>query len=194
MDLYLVRHTTPRIEKGICYGQSDIEVVQEFFEKEKNAIVSRLPSAIDLLVHSPLKRCHQLSHGITKIIPAKKIREDERLMEMNFGNWELKNWNEIDAGELDVWMKDFENAVVPGGESFQELNARVMQLLNELLIAGHQTVVIVSHSAPLRSIIANALEMPIKNIFRLPMDYGSVTKLTVDGNNCFSKIEYINNK
>lgn len=30
MKIYLIRHTTPHIEKGICYGQTDLDVAETF--------------------------------------------------------------------------------------------------------------------------------------------------------------------
>jgi alpha-ribazole phosphatase len=31
---------------------------------------------------------------------------DERLLEYNFGDWEMKRWGDIDEVELDPWMQD----------------------------------------------------------------------------------------
>ena len=38
MEIYLIRHTTPKIEKGICYGQADLNVADSF-EEEINVIL-----------------------------------------------------------------------------------------------------------------------------------------------------------
>ena len=35
MDIYLVRHTTPKIDKGICYVQSDLVLVDSYPEEFK---------------------------------------------------------------------------------------------------------------------------------------------------------------
>ena len=42
MDIYLVRHTTPKIDKGICYGQSDLELADSYPEEFK-AILDVVP-------------------------------------------------------------------------------------------------------------------------------------------------------
>ena len=34
MQVYLIRHTTPNIAKGICYGQTDMDVEEKLFAKE----------------------------------------------------------------------------------------------------------------------------------------------------------------
>ena len=30
MEIFLIRHTTPKIEKGICYGQTDLDITTTF--------------------------------------------------------------------------------------------------------------------------------------------------------------------
>ena len=42
MDIYIIRHTTPDIAKGICYGQTNLELTDDF-QAESDAILSKLP-------------------------------------------------------------------------------------------------------------------------------------------------------
>ena len=32
-SIYLVRHTAPAVSRGICYGQSDIDVMESFYDE-----------------------------------------------------------------------------------------------------------------------------------------------------------------
>ncbi|MEG1230080.1 MAG: histidine phosphatase family protein, partial [Flavobacterium sp.] len=86
MEIYLVRHTETVCEKGICYGQSDVDIAAPFEMIFEN-IVSQLPSEA-LIFTSPLKRCVTLAKYIQAKTKAISYQEDERLMEMNFGDWE----------------------------------------------------------------------------------------------------------
>ena len=36
MLIHLIRHTTPDIETGICYGQTDLDVSDSFEKEKKN--------------------------------------------------------------------------------------------------------------------------------------------------------------
>ena len=36
MEIYLIRHTKPKVGKGICYGQTDLEIDETSFEQELN--------------------------------------------------------------------------------------------------------------------------------------------------------------
>src|SRR5581483_10134224 len=109
MEIYLIRHTTPHIEKGICYGQSDIPLADSF-QQELDKLLQFLPEKVDVVYSSPLLRCRQLAQHIYS---EKEIILDDKLMEMNFGDWELKKWNNIDQQKLNEWMVDFVNVKVP---------------------------------------------------------------------------------
>src|SRR5690606_42086613 len=104
MEIHLIRHTKPDIEAGICYGQSDIQLATSF-DKEWTEIRKKLPLNVDRLFTSPLSRCTKLSERLAAhfgLLPEK----DVRLMEMNFGDWEMKKWDDIDQRELNAWMND----------------------------------------------------------------------------------------
>ena len=124
---------------------------------------------------SPLSRCRQLAEAL---VPEQLVFDD-RLMEYDFGRWELQPWNTLPATELDPWMADFVQIPAPGGETFQALQDRATEFLTEALATAdpNATIVIVSHSAVIRSLICHCLGLPLAHAFRLDIDYGSITKV-----------------
>src|SRR5919112_6388007 len=114
MELYLIRHTTPDITKGLCYGQSDLDVTDSF-EPEAQCIRPHVPPHISHVFSSPLQRCRKLAEYL---FPAQPIVFDDRLKEINCGFWEMKLWDEIDKEHLRSWMDDFVHTSMPGGESY----------------------------------------------------------------------------
>lgn len=178
MEIYLVRHTETVCEKGICYGQTDVNVAQPYdiiFE----TIVQQLPKDA-LLYTSPLQRCAILSKYIQKQTQITNYKEDIRLMEMNFGDWEMKNWNEIPPEELNPWMEDFVNIRVPNGESFVDLHERVSDFMeNEILSKTSQKVIIVAHAGVVRSILCLLNSLPLKDAFQNKVDFGQVIKIVI---------------
>ena len=56
MRIHLIRHTTPDIKKGLCYGQTDLDVT-DTFEQEKEHVLSKLLGEYDAVFTSPLQRC-----------------------------------------------------------------------------------------------------------------------------------------
>lgn len=168
MQVYLVRHTETVCPKGVCYGQSDVDL-KENYREEFEKIKERLPKEA-IVFSSPLKRCKLLS---SYLYSEQEIIYDSRLMEMNFGSWELQVWNEIPEDELNPWMKDFVNIKVPNGESFEELYRRVIQFWEFILEKSYdRPIVIISHAGVIRSLFCYLNNIPLKNAFDTKINFG----------------------
>ncbi|KRD07267.1 alpha-ribazole phosphatase [Flavobacterium sp. Root901] len=176
MEVYLVRHTETICEKGICYGQSDVNIAAPF-DETFSRIISELPPEASIF-SSPLKRCSILAKHIQQSIKTISSEEDDRLKEMNFGDWEMKNWNEIPPGELNLWMEDFVNIQVSNGESFVELHDRVGRFLSEHISEKvKEPIIIVTHAGVIRSILCHQSKLPLKEAFQNKIDFGEVIKI-----------------
>jgi alpha-ribazole phosphatase len=178
MEIYLIRHTETICEKGICYGQSDVNLAEPYDAHFEN-IISQLPSEA-VVFSSPLKRCVILANYIQNQIKAISYQEDERLMEMNFGDWEMKNWNDIPQEELNPWMEDFVNIRVSNGESFVDLHERTSSFLAEYISKENKNpLIIVAHAGVIRSILCHFNSKPLKDAFENKVDFGQVIKTEV---------------
>lgn len=176
MEVYLVRHTETVCEKGICYGQSDVGI-RDPFDNVFESILKQLPQDA-VLYSSPLQRCVILAKHIQEKIQVASITEDSRLMEMNFGDWELKSWDDIPQEVLNPWMTDFVNVRVPNGESFIDLNERVMDFLqNEVSKTTDKPLIIVSHAGVIRSILCKTDNLPLQEAFKSKLDFGAVVRI-----------------
>ncbi|GAA4272381.1 alpha-ribazole phosphatase [Aquimarina gracilis] len=169
MEIYLVRHTTPNIEKGICYGQSDLGVTSTF-PSEVKEIHQQIPlQEVSKVYSSPLQRCKLLAKTFSE-----KITFDDRLKELNFGDWELRPWDEIHSKVLDPWMNDFVNVQVPNGESYIMLQKRALEFFFSLDHASNEKNIIVSHAGIIRSIVSHIQNIDLKNSFTIKLEYGHV--------------------
>lgn len=175
MEIILVRHTTPDIEKGICYGQADIGVADSFLE-EVRPILQEVPVNDKDTVYysSPLKRCALLAEKL-----ADTIVYDPRLKELNFGDWELQNWDAIDRVPLDIWMNNFVEEPTKNGESYIDLHKRTTAFLEEIKKKNQQQVVIVTHAGVIRSLYSYIHNTPLSKSFDLKVSYGAVLKLNL---------------
>ncbi|MBI2283509.1 MAG: alpha-ribazole phosphatase [Bacteroidetes bacterium] len=178
MEIYLIRHTTPAVEKGICYGQTDLDVT-ESFAAEADSIRPWLPNRMGAVYSSPLQRCHKLAETL---FPDHTPTLYNDLMELDCGSWEMQPWNEIPRTEMQPWLEDFVNVVVPEGESYALMHERVISRFNEISQQASPAV-IVAHGGVLRSILAHITGTPIKESFDLfTCHYGCVIKLTQEEN------------
>ncbi|UZO80777.1 alpha-ribazole phosphatase [Aquimarina sp. ERC-38] len=172
MEIHLIRHTTPDIQKGICYGQSDIGVAATFSSEVKE-IQKQIPlDASTVIYSSPLQRCMQLANSFG--LP---VIQDSRLREVNFGTWELQAWDAIPQNEMEPWMKNFVSVAPPSGESYEAVQKRVLASFTEILQSSSKSVIICTHASPLRIILSNLKEIPLKDSFSLTVAYGQVFKI-----------------
>lgn len=171
MEIYLVRHTETVCEKGICYGQTDVALKESFLEQFES-IKNQIP--VDSIIYSsPLSRCMLLANYLSP-----NIITDSRLMEMNFGDWEMKNWDAIPEADFTPWMTDFVNVAVPNGESFVDLHQRVTDFLTtDFSKNNSNSITIVTHAGVIRSILCKLSNLPLKDAFTNKVDFGDVIKL-----------------
>ena len=130
MDIYLIRHTKTDTPKGLCYGQSDVKLADSFFE-EAHQLQLKLPelNSNSLVFSSPLTRCKQLAERLSD-----NVSTDARLLELDFGDWEGKPFDEIDSEVLQLWTDDFVNGSPPNGESFNGLCLRAGSFWQDLIL------------------------------------------------------------
>ncbi len=178
MEIILVRHTTPAIAKGVCYGQADIDVTNTF-EEEVQEILTNLKSFnFDAIFSSPLQRCKKLAEQI-----GDRIIYDKRLKELNFGDWELKNWNEIPEEELNPWMENFVELAPPNGESYIDLHKRTTSFLEEISSKNYKSVLLVTHAGTIRSMWSHINKIPLTKSFDLKLTYGEIVSFNLQENN-----------
>ncbi len=177
MELFLIRHTTPDIVKGICYGQADIPLTASF-QEEASVIQQYIPAYFGNVHSSPLRRCRQLAEHL---FPAHTIQYHNELMEIHFGKWEMKSWDEIPRDEIGPWMNDFVNANIPEGESYVVLFDRVKACIDKIMQTDQSSAVI-THGGVIRSILSMVTSTPLKESFNnFNLNYGCVVKLFFEG-------------
>ncbi|MEM9991085.1 MAG: alpha-ribazole phosphatase [Bacteroidota bacterium] len=183
MEVYVIRHTPVAVDKSICYGQTNVPLASTFLE-DAAATRRQLPDKFDAVYSSPLERCKNLA----TTLKVGKIHSDERLLEVNFGDWEGVAWHAIDQETLNNWMFDFVNVAPPKGENLNSLNHRVGLFLEELRQRDLERVLLVTHAGVIRCIWANLLEIPLKNIFKIPVAYGEVFAFRLGKNTTLDSI------
>jgi len=150
MSLILLRHTEPEGADGICYGRTDLPLA-EGFKDDLVRLLAELPQVLRI-VTSPLSRCRLLAEAIGAH-RQQPVETEPRLIEMDFGAWENRSWDDIPRSDVDAWLMDFHNAKPHGGESVAELANRT-QAAFDALSQGAVPVLAVTHSGVIRSALA----------------------------------------
>ncbi|MEM8917447.1 MAG: histidine phosphatase family protein [Pseudomonadota bacterium] len=171
MALTLLRHPEPVIESGICYGRSDIDA-HVLNEKGLAELVEGLPQPIQRIDSSPLIRCKRLAEQLAATL-ALPVSQDPRLMEIDFGRWEMRPWDDIPRAEIDDWAADMIGARPHGGETVTEMTERARSYLDQH-VQEEESVVAVTHLGFIRC--AHAV-LGHEDAYGLSMDYAEFTIL-----------------
>jgi probable phosphoglycerate mutase len=102
-----------------------------------------------LFLRSPLGRARETADivGAELGLESAQWRDDRRLAELSYGDWEGFSWREIELTHptaLADWRADPHGYCPPGGETHFELRRRSAAVLAEIAASGTRTV-IVSH-------------------------------------------------
>jgi len=176
MNLYLIRHTKVDLKPRVCYGQTDVDVANTFLS-EAESIKKQIESIhFDRIYSSPLKRCKKLSEYLF----TDEIIFDKRLMELNFGKWEMQDWDKITGSEYQEWMNNFIETPCLDGESFRELHKRVSSFIDSINSNNNNNnnnIAIVAHGGTIRSILTYLNNHDLKDAFNTDVDFGEVIKI-----------------
>jgi alpha-ribazole phosphatase len=171
VNIYLVRHTRVAVAPNTCYGASDVSLADTCNE-DISGVTRQLVHLNDPVVYSsPLSRCRLLAE---KISP--QVVFDDRLKELNFGEWEMQPWDSITGPEANRWMNDYVNARCPGGESYIDLSVRVQSFLSDVSDKNHETAIIVTHGGVIRTILAFIQDIPLIKSFDIKVQFGQIIR------------------
>ena len=119
---------------------------------------------------------------------APAIAFDERLVELDFGDWEGSTWEAVhrDHGEaLAAWGEDWVSCAPPGGESFARQAARCGEWFDETIGEGGSGreeggAIVVTHGGSIRALACRLLGWPLESAMRLSVDPATVCRFERD--------------
>lgn len=153
MRIYLVRHPQPEVGAGICYGRTDIGVLPGMLEKVLPGLLAALPRQAPLYT-SPLSRCADLAAALANALGDTLPVHDPRLMELDFGAWEMQEWPAISRAEIDAWAANLTGYRPGGGESVRQMAIRVLAFYKDILSRQHEQAIVVCHAGTIRLLLA----------------------------------------
>ena len=174
-----VRHgeTEPN-RSGVLLGRADPPLTATGRDQAKAVAAALETSGPPVaVVASPLTRTVQTAEAIAATWRM-DVERDERLIEIDYGEWDERGFADIPTETLRRWRADPE-FVPPGGESLAALQARVSPCAAELLERSADGVLIaVSHVSPIKAAVAWALGVGPEIAWRLRLDIASITRIS----------------
>ena len=177
----LARHgRTTANTGGVLAGRTKGVHLDETGEAQARAAAERLDGlSLAAVVTSPLERCRETA---TLMAPGVRPVSDRRLLECDYGEWTGHEIKRLAKEKL--WRTvqvQPSGARFPGGESLQEMSARVVGAIRgrdaqvEEETGDHAVWLAVSHGDPIKAILADALGMHLDAFQRIVVDPASLS-------------------
>lgn len=136
----------------------------------------RPASGIAAVYASPMERTQETARPIAKALGL-RVRTRAGLVECDFGSWTGRELKEL--SKLPEWQtvqRHPSGFRFPGGESFAEMQTRIIDTTNSL-VADHpgQVIVAVSHADVIKAAVAAAVGTPLDLFQRIVVGQCSVS-------------------
>lgn len=155
---------------GRYQGQSDVALSKQGIEQAKKLAENFPVAAIDAVYSSDLKRARVTAEKVAEKFGL-LVQTDPAFRELSFGDWEGLTYEQIAGSWADAMENFFKRPdilQIPHGESFLAVHQRAMKRLRELLEKHEgQTIALVAHGAVLRTMLADALHMPLRYLWSI---------------------------
>jgi broad specificity phosphatase PhoE/ribonuclease HI len=184
--LVLVRHGVTDATKGKLFSgglaSSNPPLNAEGREQARatGEWLAPLSGTFDSLVSSPVRRTRETAEILAEFFDL-EVEEEPSIAEMEFGTWDGMSFTEVHEkwpDEMSSWLGDLESAP-HGGESFRVVEKRVLEGRDRMVASyAGQTVVVVSHVTPIKTLVADALGAPLEAVYRMELAPASVSVIS----------------
>lgn len=178
--MILVRHARTPTTGAVLPGRAPGLHLSEDGGKEAEAVAARLGGlkGVAAVYASPLERARETALPIARAC-ARAVRIERGLVECDFGEWTGARLNRLQhRPEWHVVQRYPSGFRFPGGESFPEMQARIVSAIARLVQAHPgTTVVAVSHADPIKAAVAHALGTHLDLFQRIAISTASITAI-----------------
>jgi broad specificity phosphatase PhoE len=191
-EIFLVRHgqTGANVE-GYYTGRSD-EDLNELGYRQAHRLSSRMAELpISAIYTSPLQRACTTARIIAEphrleIVPLPDLTE------IQLGDWQGMNANEIRLGWSKLWQQwrtDPSELRLPDGESYDEATERAVRSFKAIIIDNkNKHVVIVTHDAIIKVLIAHVLSVSNSIYRRIEIENASLSLVRITDHTILIKL------
>ena len=175
----LLRHGQTELSTERRYSGRGNPALTDLGRRQAEAAAQYLAQrgGIAAVITSPLQRAYDTAAKAAKALGL-DVTVDDDLIETDFGAWEGLTFGEAAERDPELhrsWLRDT-SITPPDGESFDSVLDRVQRVRNRV-IAEHagETVLVVSHVTPIKTLLRLALEAGPGILYRLHLDLASLS-------------------
>lgn len=169
--IHLLRHGETLAGSRFC-GATDVALSAHGWMQMRTSTANE---TWDAIVSSPLRRCADFACALSeeRSLP---LTIDERLRELDFGEWENKTsaelWQTDNARLANFWSNPWLHNP-PGGESLASLRQRVLAVWAEIEALGKRCLVI-THGGPIRVVLSELQNIPADKFLNLDVPHAAL--------------------
>ena len=179
--IIMVRHGKTHSTGKLLPGRAAGLHLSDVGQNEALEVANRLSklNRVAAIYSSPLERARETAAPIGKVFN-KKVIINKGLLECDFGNWTGKELGKLmKLPEWSTVQRTPSTFRFPNGESFTEMQARMVSTLDDLRKAHPGDIVIcVSHADPIKSAVAHAVGTHLDLFQRIVISTCSVSVIS----------------
>lgn len=182
MKLYLLRHgETDYNRRQALQGQMDAPLNENGRRQALGAAAQLEGIHFDAVYSSPLQRAKHTALLATDL-PERALTIDRRIIELGFGIWEGKECRTLGPQFAPFFQAPQDYVPPKGGESFEQLVARVSGFLQDMAERWPDgTVLAVSHGAAIHAMLLAAQHKPLSEFWAASVGNCGIAVLEHDG-------------
>lgn len=194
ITVYLIRHgETIAQTRGLFSGMSDLPLTENGRSQVDALSLRSDLSEIHTWISSPLSRCRETAEKVF----SDRLVFDEDLVEIDFGAWEMKSWQDISEKfpfDSAKWLRQEGDFFFPDGESIKGFFKRIEIVADKIkeyaLSDENHKIAVCTHGGVIKSLICLWLGIPPEKHFNFAADIASVSCLSItDG---FGYLSFLN--
>ena len=184
--LYIVRHGETEWNKiGRYQGITNVPLNENGIAQAKACGNALKDVHFDRILSSDLSRALVTAETIRGNRQL-EIKTDERLREINFGDWEKLLFTEIEErwpGLINQMYRRPDIVKVPNGESFQEVQDRAWSAVSDFLNENNEdeTILITCHGGTIRTILCKLLNISISHCWNFSQGNTAINRVFYNG-------------
>ena len=160
--------------EGVPLTKTGIQQAEQISEYLK-------PLDISAIYSSPIERAKHTAEIVTKN-SAIDVELDQRLTEIDMGKFTRMNYDDMFAKYGNIFLKFYENDPVIAEhevETFPSVQKRILDMVDHVIKKHkNENVILVTHMDPIKSMLANVMDLKPKTLFELIIANASFTILT----------------
>ncbi len=181
MKILLIRHGETGVnQRGRMHATDDAAALTVLGQQQAQqaADICRREQ-VDVLWSSPATRATQTAEIISNQLHL-PYEVHAELAERNWGEWSARTWSQIEPELAGLSLAERYRFRPPGGETWEEMDRRLVASLEQLRVQPDRCVAIVTHMGAMRALVPILDNLPKEASFKLAFANGEVVIRELD--------------